>query len=78
MSEAGKVVLVTGASSGLGASTARYLASRGMRVFGTSRRGGDGDDRAAGAAGGDAFPILKLDVRDDGSVLHCVRSVVEE
>jgi NAD(P)-dependent dehydrogenase (short-subunit alcohol dehydrogenase family) len=33
-----KVVLVTGASSGLGRATAALLAGQGYRVFGTSRR----------------------------------------
>lgn len=34
----GKVVLVTGASSGLGAATAKLLASQGASVFGVARR----------------------------------------
>ncbi|TDB65221.1 SDR family oxidoreductase [Arundinibacter roseus] len=32
-----KVILITGASSGIGLSTAQYLASKGHRVFGASR-----------------------------------------
>ncbi|MCA9511008.1 MAG: SDR family NAD(P)-dependent oxidoreductase, partial [Myxococcales bacterium] len=36
--QAAENVLVTGASSGIGAETARFLARRGLRVFGTSRR----------------------------------------
>jgi NADP-dependent 3-hydroxy acid dehydrogenase YdfG len=32
-----KVVLITGASSGIGGKTAEYLAKRGYVVFGTSR-----------------------------------------
>ena len=32
-----RVVLITGASSGVGQSTARLLSQRGFKVFGTSR-----------------------------------------
>jgi NADP-dependent 3-hydroxy acid dehydrogenase YdfG len=32
-----KVILVTGASSGIGSATAEHLVSRGYRVFGTAR-----------------------------------------
>ncbi len=39
MSDAAKkVVLVTGASSGIGQACARHLAARGYRVFGAQRR----------------------------------------
>jgi NAD(P)-dependent dehydrogenase (short-subunit alcohol dehydrogenase family) len=63
------VVLITGASSGFGAATARLLAEKGMTVFGTSRRP---------AAGADApFAMLPLDVRSDESVATCVEAVLE-
>jgi NAD(P)-dependent dehydrogenase (short-subunit alcohol dehydrogenase family) len=62
-----KVVLITGASSGVGHSTARLLSQRGLRVFGTSRRPvGDGD------AG---IEMLPLDVCSDESVRTCLDSV---
>jgi NAD(P)-dependent dehydrogenase (short-subunit alcohol dehydrogenase family) len=64
-----KVVLITGASSGVGQSTARLLSQKGYRVFGTSRN----------PASAEAIPtveMLALDVRIDASVLACVTAVV--
>jgi NAD(P)-dependent dehydrogenase (short-subunit alcohol dehydrogenase family) len=62
-------VLVTGASSGIGAATATLLASRGFRVWGTSRR-----PRA------DDGPIrwLAMDVRDEAAVADGVRRMCAE
>lgn len=57
-----KVVLITGATSGIGQACALHLASRGWRVFGT-RRG-----PAAAAQNGMPFEMITMDVDDDGSV----------
>jgi NAD(P)-dependent dehydrogenase (short-subunit alcohol dehydrogenase family) len=62
-----RVVLVTGASSGAGQATARLLAERGYRVFGTSRNPGAGATSAA--------EMLPLDVRSDDSVAACLVAV---
>ena len=64
-----KVVLVTGATSGIGRATAELLAARGYRVFGTGR------NPAAAVGGG--FELLPLDVTSDESVAACVRAVAE-
>lgn len=64
-----RVVLVTGASSGIGLACATHLAGRGYRVYGTSRRA------ATGQAGNVA--MLKADVSDDSSVEQAVAAVLE-
>jgi NAD(P)-dependent dehydrogenase (short-subunit alcohol dehydrogenase family) len=66
-----KVVLVTGASTGIGKCCADHLLTRGYRVFGTSRR----PPSAAGSA--PAVEMIPMDVDDDRSVASGVQTVVE-
>src|SRR5215471_955862 len=63
-----RVVLITGASSGVGQATARLLCQRGYKVFGTSRN-------PAGAETIPSVEMLPLDVRADDSVRACVEAV---
>jgi NAD(P)-dependent dehydrogenase (short-subunit alcohol dehydrogenase family) len=63
-----RVVLITGASSGVGQSTARLLARENYKVFGTSRN-------PAGAETIPAVEMVPLDVRADDSVRACVEAV---
>jgi NAD(P)-dependent dehydrogenase (short-subunit alcohol dehydrogenase family) len=65
-----RVVLITGASSGIGQATALLLADRGFKVFGTSRK--PRSDKA------DGFVMLQLDVTSDKSVKACVRAVIQQ
>ena len=67
MSSPGSVVLVTGATSGIGRATAGLLAAKGYRVLGTSR------DPAGKTA--DGYELLPLEVSSDESVAACVASV---
>jgi NAD(P)-dependent dehydrogenase (short-subunit alcohol dehydrogenase family) len=65
---AGRRVLVTGATSGLGLAMAEALSAEGARVVVTSRDRGRAES-AADAVGGIG---LELDVRDERSVQACV------
>ncbi len=64
-----KVVLVTGASSGIGRAIADLLHARGHRVYGTSRR-----PEAHTAP----WRLVAMDVIDDASVLAAVTTVLAE
>ncbi|HKD81271.1 MAG TPA: SDR family oxidoreductase [Candidatus Angelobacter sp.] len=64
-----KVVLVTGASSGIGRSCCEHLAQKGMTVYGGSR--------SLGPGGKNSFNALRIDVTDDASVHAAVRQIHE-
>jgi NAD(P)-dependent dehydrogenase (short-subunit alcohol dehydrogenase family) len=66
-----EVILITGASSGVGQSTARLLSQKGYKVFGTSRN-------PAAAEAISAVEMLALDVQSDDSVTACVKAVADE
>ncbi|MCM8568188.1 SDR family oxidoreductase [Gramella jeungdoensis] len=65
-----KVVLITGASSGIGRSTATYLSDKGFKVYGTSRKPQDSSPYN--------FSFVKLDVTDKQSVEEAVYEVYEK
>jgi NAD(P)-dependent dehydrogenase (short-subunit alcohol dehydrogenase family) len=65
-----KIAIVTGESSGIGEVTAEQLAKAGYKVYGTSRRG------AQGQSGKRPFEMLALDVTSDESVAAAVNHVL--
>lgn len=68
-----RVALITGASAGIGAETARRLAARGFTVYGAARR----TDRLAELEA-DGVRALAMDVTDDASMSTGVARVLSE
>ena len=79
----GKVVLLTGASSGIGKSTAKLLMEKGFRVYGTSRKAGQpgsGNPAPEQQDGGSKgfIEMIKLDVCSEESVKKAVDYVLDK
>ncbi len=64
----GKVILVTGASSGIGWAVSKYLSLKGHIVYGASRSATPSED----------FKVVKLDVTDDVAVKDLVKHIVDK
>ncbi len=64
-----KVVLITGASSGIGKSIATYLSKRNFKVYGTSRK--------ANSTSPD-FHFVQLDVTDEQSIKSAIKEISEK
>ena len=64
-----KVVLITGASSGIGKSIANYLSEKGMVVYGTSRTKTEDNSLS--------FTMISLDVLDINSIQKAVSDIVK-
>lgn len=74
LSTGAKIVLVTGASSGIGRAVACHLSRKGHRVYGTSRNAGPGFTREA-----PGLPVMRaMDVSDDRSVSAGIAEIYKE
>ncbi|MBF0200658.1 MAG: SDR family NAD(P)-dependent oxidoreductase [Desulfamplus sp.] len=66
-----RVVLITGASSGIGKCTADYLTTKGYTVYGTSRHPESCPEIKNGF-------MIKMDVRDTASVKEAIAHIIEK
>ncbi|MGQ0629825.1 MAG: SDR family NAD(P)-dependent oxidoreductase [Sporichthyaceae bacterium] len=76
----GRVVLIVGASSGIGRVTAHQLAAGGDRLV-LAARGKAALEATAEecrAFGASAVTVVPVDIRDDGAVAHLVEEVIAE
>jgi NAD(P)-dependent dehydrogenase (short-subunit alcohol dehydrogenase family) len=71
-----KTVVITGASSGIGRSSALRLIRDGWRVFATVRKAADGEKLQA-EAGADLMPVL-MDVADRASIAAAAEAVTAQ
>lgn len=72
----GQIALVTGASRGIGAASAEWLAARGAHVVAVARTVGgleELDDRIQ--AKGGAATLAPMDITDEGALAHLCRSI---
>lgn len=68
-----KVILITGASSGIGKATALALIKAGHIVYGAARRTDQMQDIAK--AGG---KILKMDITNESQIIACIDQIIQE
>lgn len=65
-----KIVFITGASSGIGKSTAEFLTQKGYVVYGTSRN----PEKSANLP----FSLLPMDVTNEASIQKAVESIIKK
>lgn len=66
----GKVVLITGGSSGIGKAIGDFLFHKGFTVYGTSRN----PEKVSNSL----FPLIALDVREAASIQSAVATIIQE
>ena len=72
MDKNSNVVLITGASTGIGKACAEYLAAAGLRVYGTSRSA-SAEPTPAGS-----YKMIKMDVTDAASVDVAIKAIIRD
>ncbi|MGI6084823.1 MAG: SDR family oxidoreductase [Acetivibrionales bacterium] len=75
-----QVVLITGASAGIGKAAAEYLMNKGFHVYGTSRKavGNIDENIAEDSKSGGFIRLIPLDVTCEDSVKMAVDNVISE
>lgn len=68
-----KVALVTGASSGMGESTAILLSKQGYKVYGAARR-----TEKMKALEANGVSVISLDITQDESIVKCVDTILKK
>ncbi len=71
-----KVILITGASTGIGLATAHLLMDKGMKVYAASRRGGD-NIKSTHNVDGEIIHV-KMDVNNEESIQTTVNLIIEK
>ena len=66
----GKVVLITGGSSGIGKTVGDFLQKKGYRVYGSSRNPQQVTDSL--------FPLVAIDVRNSETIQQAVQEIIEK
>ena len=66
-----KVILITGAASGIGRAIGDHLTSKGFKVFGTSRSPQNADSSIS-------FPLLQLDLADQSTIEKTIEHIVSK
>jgi NAD(P)-dependent dehydrogenase (short-subunit alcohol dehydrogenase family) len=75
----GKVCVVTGGTSGIGAAAARKFSAKGAHVAAVSRRGiPNAELISAAKASGTTMRFFKADVADPGACLDCIDQILKD
>jgi NAD(P)-dependent dehydrogenase (short-subunit alcohol dehydrogenase family) len=76
--DAKTVILITGASSGIGQAIAHHLHQKGYQVYGTSRKAPVRPSKASHPQGAADFPMLRMDVDSDQSVRQGIGYILKK